>query len=83
MKIGTVTGAVWSTKKCTGLTGLALRSVTVGDTVVIAADLVGAGQGERVLLAFGGAARQLGAGLPLDAAIVGIIDETEEHHVRE
>lgn len=83
MKTGTVTGAIWSTKKCPGLTGQALLSVAVDGTTVIAADLVGAGRGERVLLAFGTPARQLSGGMPIDAAIVGIIDETEENHVRE
>lgn len=81
MKLGVVTGAVWASKKCTGLNALALLQVTVDGRGVIAADLVGAGQGERVLVSFGAAARQLCAGAPVDAAIVAIVDETEEGHV--
>ncbi len=42
---------------------------------LVCADCVGAGQGERVLIATGAAARAAaGEGLPIDAAIVGIGD---------
>lgn len=75
MRIGTVTGAVWATKKCPALTGQSLLRVRVGRDEVIAADLVGAGTGERVILAFGGAARLVCPNTPADAAIVGILDE--------
>ena len=41
----------------------------------VCADCVGAGEGETVLVATGGAARvAAGEGIPVDAAIVGIID---------
>ena len=43
----------------------------------VCADCVGAGEGETVLVATGGAARvAAGAELPIDAAIVGILDES-------
>ena len=43
--------------------------------LLVCADCVGAGEGERVLVATGGAARvAAGAHIPIDAAIVGIID---------
>lgn len=75
MKLGTVAGAIWSTKKCPALAGQIFLRVLTDGGEVIAADLVGAGIGERVLLACGGAARQEQHELPVDAAIVAIVDE--------
>ena len=75
MKIGTVVGSIWATKKCPALTGQSLLRVRIGQEEVIAADLVGAGEGERVILAFGGAARLVHPNTPADAAIVAILDE--------
>lgn len=75
MKVGTVTGSVWATKKSPSLTGQILLRVRIGQEEVIAADLVGAGTGERVILAFGGAARLASPSTPADAAIVAILDE--------
>ena len=43
--------------------------------MVVCADCVGAGTGETVLVATGGAARvAAGASIPVDAAVVGIVD---------
>lgn len=78
MKIGTVTGSVWATKKSPALTGQILLRVTSDGAEYIACDLVGAGVGERVILAFGSAARVGQEKIPADAAIVGILDEAEE-----
>lgn len=75
MKIGTIVGSIWATKKCPALTGQSLLRVRIGQEEVIAADLVGAGEGERVILAFGGAARLVRPNTPADAAIVAILDE--------
>ncbi len=80
MKIGTVTGAVWATKKSPGLAGQALLCVALDTGTVVAADLVGAGKGEHVIVTFGSGAR-LGGNGPVDAAIIGILDETGDHHV--
>ena len=67
MLLGQVAGKVWATKKSPALTGQAFLTVRVG----------GAGEGETVLVATGGAARvAAGAELPIDAAIVGILDES-------
>ena len=42
---------------------------------MVCADCVGAGEGETVLVATGGAARVAAGGqIPIDAAIIGIID---------
>ena len=77
MRVGTVTGPVWATNKIAGLTGQILLRVRADGKDFIAADLVGAGQGERVILTFGGAARLDRPQVPVDAAIIGILDETE------
>lgn len=75
MKLGTVTGCVWATKKSPALRGQSLLQVRVGELELVAADLVGAGQGDRVILTFGSAARLEQPDCPVDAAIVGILDE--------
>lgn len=86
MIIGDVVGNVWATRKSDSLTGLKLMIVRRLDVYArkelesfVAADLVGAGIGERVLVATGSAARQTQdlSGVLVDAAIVGIIDEVE------
>lgn len=78
MRLGTVTGSVWATKKSPALRGQILLRVRSEGTELIAADLVGAGKGERVILCFGSAARLGQEGVPVDAAIIGILDESEE-----
>ena len=82
MLIGKVVGYVVSTRKCDNLVGNKfmivepIPSLKV-DNRIVAVDKVGAGIGELVLIAQGSAAR-IGCGCPqapIDAAIVGIIDE--------
>lgn len=80
MKLGTVTGPLWATKKSPALAGLIFLRVACAEGEVVAADLVGAGRGDRVVLAFGGAAR-LELNAPIDAAIIAILDETEGENV--
>jgi ethanolamine utilization protein EutN len=75
MLVGVVEDSLWATKKCEGLTGQAFLVVQAGEMRLICADCVGAGPGEQVLIAQGGAARvAAGAQVPVDAAIVGIVD---------
>lgn len=75
MKIGTVTGSVWATRKAQCLAGQTFLVVdTLGGTVV-AADHVGAGKGDRVLLVTGSAAARFSMEAPVDAAVVAIIDQ--------
>ena len=75
MLLGQVAGKVWATKKSPALTGQAFLTVIVGDQLLVCADCVGAGEGETVLVATGGAARVAAGGqIPVDAAIVGIVD---------
>lgn len=82
MIIGKVTGSVVSTRKNENLIGSKFMIVEPvadmgGGSKIVAVDNVGAGIGEKVLVALGSAAR-IGCGKelsPIDAAIVGIIDE--------
>ncbi len=80
MKTGIVIGSLWATKKTECLTGQIFLKVRCGKRDLVAADLVGAGVGEWVLLCFGSSARIAAHNVPVDAAIVGIIDEQENCH---
>ena len=82
MIIGKVVGSVVSTRKNENLVGNKfmivepIPSLKV-DNRIVAIDNIGAGIGEYVLVAQGSAAR-IGCGMdkaPVDAAIVGIIDD--------
>lgn len=53
MKIGLVTGAVWATRKAQCLQGQTFLVVQINEEKLVAADQVGAGVGDRVLLATG------------------------------
>ena len=83
MIICKVIGHVWATKKEESLGGMKLMVVREDDkrtgASFVAADIVGAGIGEKVLVVSGSTARKaLGSDdLPVDAAIVGIIDSLE------
>ena len=77
MLFGTVEGNLWATKKSPQLVGQTFLIVRLAerDETLICADCVGAGEGERVLIATGSAARvAVGRDIPVDAAVVGIID---------
>ena len=83
MLIGKVVGSIVSTRKCENLVGNKFMIVDVLESMqctakqVIAIDKIGAGTGEYVLVAQGSAAR-IGCDIPdapVDAAIVGIIDD--------
>jgi ethanolamine utilization protein EutN len=74
MKIGTVTGSVWSSRKAPSLQGQTFLVVRCGQEELVAADQVGAGQGERVLLVTGTVASRFCMEAPVDAAVVAILD---------
>lgn len=74
MKIGTVTGSIWATRKAPCLQGQTFLLVNTLGGVVVAADHVGAGTGDKVLLVTGTAATKFSMEAPVDAAIVAIID---------
>lgn len=83
MLVGTVVGSVVSTRKSENLIGNKFMVVELAKQMgkdksqIVAIDNIGAGIGETVLIATGSAAR-VGLGqpeAPVDAAIVGIIDD--------
>lgn len=86
MIIGKVVGSLFSTRKSEKLVGNKfmivepVESMRGTDARLVAIDIIGAGIGEYVLVAQGSAAR-IGCDMsdaPVDAAIVGIIDEGQE-----
>lgn len=86
MIICEVIGNVWATKKEESLNGMKLMVVKEIDVVsgkkgapFVAADVVGAGTGERVLVVAGSTARKAFRrdDVPVDNAIVGIIDSLD------
>lgn len=79
MKIGTVTGAVWATRKASCLMGQTFLLVDTGGEELVAADQVGAGKGDRVLLATGTVASRYCMDAPIDAAVVAILDQEGRH----
>lgn len=88
MLIGKVSGSLWATRKNNKLNGLKFllvdleseQGVFLGETIV-AADTEGAGFGDLVLVTTGGSARVAlkDSDIPVDAAIVGIIDSVERN----
>ena len=81
MLLGTVIGNVWCTKKLQSLTGQAFLLVAPEGhqgPPLVCADQAGAGPGDQGLVVSGGGARvAAGAHVPVDAAIVGIVDHVE------
>ena len=87
MQIGTVVGTVTSTQKSAKLDSaklLLVQLLTLDDKprgpAILAIDSVGAGVGEKVLVVIEGRAAGEALGkkaAPVDAAIVGIIDQVQ------
>lgn len=79
MIIGKVIGNVWSTRKVEGLSGLKFMIVEVEGGNIVACDGIGAGIGDKVLVTQGSSARKVIEleNSPIDAVIIGIIDEGE------
>ncbi|MGO3732672.1 MAG: EutN/CcmL family microcompartment protein [Vagococcus sp.] len=86
MLIGTVSGSLWATRKNDKLNGLKFLLVDIeqdetdhSPKTIVAADNAGAGVGDVVLVTTGGSARVAleDTNIPVDAAIVGIIDSVE------
>ena len=76
-----LTGNIWATRKADGLNGYKLLLAQViggtraGERMVVI-DTIGAGIGDRVIVATGSSARRMLGDdeIPADAAVVGIID---------
>lgn len=86
MIIGKVVGNVWATRKDEALNGYKLLVVKPLDEygernipTIVATDTIGAGIGDKVLVVKGSSARQAldRNNVPIDATIVGIIDEVD------
>ncbi|SFA99021.1 EutN/CcmL family microcompartment protein [Clostridium frigidicarnis] len=86
MLIGKVVGKLWATRKDEKLNGIKFlivrlmkNSVEESESIYVAADTVGAGTGDLVMITRGGSARSsLGLkDVPIDSTIVGIIDSME------
>lgn len=81
MIVGRVVGSIVSTRKSENLIGNKfmviepLKEMSAGGARFVAIDNIGAGIGETVLVATGSAARVGMENAPVDAAIVGIVDE--------
>jgi microcompartment protein CcmK/EutM len=83
MELGKVVGQVVSTVRDPGLPNLTFLMVDIVDSKgevllagQVAADAVGAGEGELVLLVRGSSARMILEGkAPLDLSVVGIVDQ--------
>lgn len=78
MKIGKVIGPVWATRKAQCLSGQTFLVVQSGAEQLVAADQVGAGPGDRVLLATGTVAAKFCMEAPVDAAVVAILDQEHD-----
>ena len=87
MKIGRIIGNIWATRKDERLAGIKLLVVqplnllTEGpiEAPIVAADIIGAGVGEKVIYVVGSSARGAAGSrdIPVDATIVGIVDDQE------
>ena len=75
MKVGNVVGAIWATRKAPCLQGQTFLVVQTDGETLVAADQVGAGTGDLVLLATGTVASRYCMDAPVDAAVVAIVDE--------
>jgi len=78
MKIGKVVGSVWATRKAQCLQGQTFLVVKSEGDEIVAADQVGAGPGDRVLLVTGTVASRFCMDAPVDAAVVAIVDTKKE-----
>jgi ethanolamine utilization protein EutN len=87
MRIAKVIGNVWATRKEEKLAGIKLLIVQPMNIIdgtneknpIIAADIIGAGIGETVIIVGGSSARGAAGSLdiPVDATVIGIVDDHE------
>ena len=87
MKIAKVIGTIWATRKEERLNGYKLLIVqpvnilngALDRAPIVAADMIGAGVGETVIIVGGSSARSAvgDMSVPVDATVVGIVDDRE------
>lgn len=81
MIIAKIIDNVWATRKADELNGLKFMLAEEMDGTssgkrLVAVDVIGAGIGDRVIISTGSSAREMiGRSVPVDAVVVGIIDE--------
>lgn len=81
MIIAKIIDNVWATRKADELNGLKFMLAeeidgTITGKRLVAVDVIGAGIGDRVIISTGSSAREMiGRSVPVDAVVVGIIDE--------
>lgn len=81
MIIGKVIGNVWATRKVENLNGYKFLIVELGNgNQIVACDTISAGEGDQVLITQGSSARESESekNSPIDALIIGIIDDKNE-----
>lgn len=87
MRIGRVINNVWATRKDESLVGQKFLIVQLMDnsgefkgSIIVAADVIGAGIGDKVLVTQGSSSSNMKGieNSPIDAVIVGIIDQGKE-----
>lgn len=85
MVTATLIDNIWATRKSDKLQGLKLMLAQINGGVqdgeiMVVCDVIGAGIGDRVIIATGTAARRMLEDdlIPVDAAVIGIIDESCE-----
>lgn len=82
MIVAELVDTIWATRKSEALNGVKFLLAElkggsrVGELLVVV-DMLGAGIGDRVIIATGSAARRMMGDdqMPVDAAVIGIIDE--------
>ena len=87
MRVAKVIGNIWATRKEDRLSGtklLLVKPLNILDEQddlmpMVAADIIGAGVGETVLIVGGSSARSAAGDMsvPVDASVVGIVDDLE------
>ena len=86
MQVAKVIGNIWATRKDEKLSGLKLLLVKPIDVLeaeekspIVAADMIGAGVGETVIIVGGSSARNAAgdSSVPVDVTVVGIVDDLE------
>ncbi|HFU4060105.1 TPA: EutN/CcmL family microcompartment protein [Streptococcus suis] len=82
MLVAELVDTIWATRKSEALSGVKfLLAKVVGGSrsgeIMVVVDMIGAGIGDRVIVATGTAARRMMEDdqMPIDAAVIGIIDE--------
>ena len=86
MKVGTVIGKIWATRKLDELPSGALLEIDLIDNGenperILAFDPLGAGSGERVLVTQGSVAKGWfkSGNAVIDALVIGIVDDTSDN----